>query len=165
MDQDVFAVSHVSKRNTLTIRTTTPASKLPEIIGTSYSKIMEYMSRLNVEPMEEPFVAYYNMDMENLDVEIGFVVLSMPEGHQDGDDDNNDNEDGIKFNIIPPGREISCMYKGPYAESAEAYDKLLEFAEQMGVEVTGTAYEYYYNSPAEVPESELLTKIVFPLKF
>jgi hypothetical protein len=28
----------------------------------------------------------------------------------------------------------------------------------------GVVYEYYYNSPMEVPESELLTKIEFVLK-
>jgi len=29
---------------------------------------------------------------------------------------------------------------------------------------TGVAYEFYLNSPEEVQESELLTRIMFPLK-
>ncbi len=31
-------------------------------------------------------------------------------------------------------------------------------------EPTGVVYEYYYNSPGEIPESELLTKVEFLLK-
>lgn len=33
-----------------------------------------------------------------------------------------------------------------------------------GCEPTGVVYEYYYNSPQEVTESELLTEIEFLLK-
>ena len=29
---------------------------------------------------------------------------------------------------------------------------------------TGVYYEYYFNSPTEVPESELITRIAIPVK-
>lgn len=32
------------------------------------------------------------------------------------------------------------------------------------LESTGTYYDYYLNDPDETPESELLTKVVFPIK-
>lgn len=35
---------------------------------------------------------------------------------------------------------------------------------EKGYEPTGVAYEYYYNSPEEVPVSELLTGIVLPVR-
>ena len=35
---------------------------------------------------------------------------------------------------------------------------------EKGYKPKGVYYEYYYNSPDEVPESELLTRIVMPVK-
>jgi len=44
------------------------------------------------------------------------------------------------------------------------YNAMMEWLEKNKYEATGVAYEFYYNSPMDVPESELLTKIVFPVK-
>nr|WP_281034003.1 GyrI-like domain-containing protein [Methanosalsum zhilinae] len=121
-------------------------------MGEAYHKIMEYMDSINVQPMDVPFVIYYSMDMENLDVEMGFIVPAKVEG-----------KDDIRSSTIPGGREASFVHKGPYAASEQGYIKLLEWIKEQGEEVTGVSYEFYYNSPEEVPEFELLTKIVFPL--
>jgi len=40
----------------------------------------------------------------------------------------------------------------------------MQWISEIGHTPTGVAYEFYYNAPGEVPESELLTKIVFPLE-
>ena len=53
------------------------------------------------------------------------------------------------------------MYKGPYMEMPPAYEAITQWMKEKGYTPTGVAYEFYYNSPEEVPESELLTKIVF----
>jgi len=44
------------------------------------------------------------------------------------------------------------------------YNAMMQWINENGHMPTGVSYEFYYNSPAEVQESELLTKIVFPLK-
>jgi len=46
----------------------------------------------------------------------------------------------------------------------EPYKVIMQWIDDQGHKPTGVYYEFYYNSPAEVPESELLTKIVIPLK-
>ncbi len=40
----------------------------------------------------------------------------------------------------------------------------MQWTKEQGYEPAGIFYEYYFNSPAEVPETELLTRIVMPLK-
>ena len=57
---------------TLTIRATVPAQGLPELIAKSYARIGEYLAELGVGICDVPFVIYYNMDVDALDVEIGF---------------------------------------------------------------------------------------------
>ena len=46
----------------------------------------------------------------------------------------------------------------------QPYNEMIKWISNNGYEPTGIAYEYYYNNPDEVPESELLTRIVMPLK-
>ena len=39
-------------------------------------EIAQYLAEQSEQPAGAPFVAYYNMDMQNLDVEIGFPVTA-----------------------------------------------------------------------------------------
>ncbi len=137
----------------LSVRMITEMEKLPDVIGKSYMKIMAYLEELGEKPIDVPYTAYYNLDMKNLDVEMGFAV-----------DKKLPDKDEIKSGIIPQGRNITYMYKGPYSGMQEAYDKIMKWVNDNNCELQGTYYEYYYNSPEEVEESELLTRIVLPLK-
>jgi len=137
----------------LSIRKITSISKLPEDIGKSYGMIAMYLQEMGEEPMGAPFTAYYNMDMENLDVEMGFPVSKPIEGRGD-----------IKAGKLPEGRYVEGMYKGPYSKISSAYDAISAWMNEKGLTPTGVVYEYYFNTPGEVPDSELLTKIAFPVK-
>ncbi|HOJ84136.1 MAG TPA: GyrI-like domain-containing protein [Bacillota bacterium] len=111
------------------------------------------MDELGEKPVEAAFAGYYNMDMQNMEVEIGFVMTKHLPGKGE-----------IKAGEIPAGRQLSYLFKGPYKEVAPVYDAMMKWVQENGYTPTGVAYEFYYNSPQEVPESELLTKIIFPLK-
>jgi effector-binding domain-containing protein len=116
-------------------------------------KIMSYLDELGEKPLDVPFTAYHNLDMKNLDVEMGFIV-----------DKKLPDKDEMKAEIIPAGKSVIYMYKGAYDGMQKAYDEIMKWISENKYEFTGTYYEYYYNSPEEVTESELLTKIVLPLK-
>ncbi len=137
----------------LTIRKITSVNKLPEEIGRAYGMIAMYMQEMGEQPKEAPYTAYYNMDMENLDVEMGFPVSKPIEGRGE-----------IKSGEIPEGRYVEGMYQGPYSGLAAAYDAINAWLAEKVLNTPGTAYEYYFNTPGQVPDSELLTKIVFPVK-
>ncbi len=55
------------------------------------------------------------------------------------------------------------MYRGPYSESEPVYEEMAEWIKEKGLEPVGICYEYYYND-LQFPESELLTKVVMPIK-
>lgn len=137
----------------LSIRTRTSVGNLPQELGQAYGAIIQYLDEIGEKPSGAAFAAYYNMDMENLDVEMGFVVAKPLDG-----------KGPIKANEIPAGKQVSCIYKGPYQEMAPIYDAMSQWMTNNRLTPTGASYEFYYNSPMEVPESELLTKIMFPLK-
>lgn len=148
-----FEVSEQSARPVLSMRRVTSVDKLPDELGKAYYEIIDHLKTMDEQPADAAFAAYYNMDMENLDVEMGFVLARPLPGKGE-----------IKAGEIPAGKQVAYLFKGPYKEMEPVYKAMMAWMEQEGYTPTGTAYEFYYNSPDEVPDSELLTKIVFPLK-
>lgn len=148
-----FALTEQEAQPVLSIRTRTAVENLPLVIGESYGKIMRHLGEIGEQPAGAPYTAYYNLDMQDLDVEMGFPVARPLPG-----------KDEIKPGEIPRGRYVSCMYKGVYSGMEQPYNEMFKWVEKNGFEPKGVCYEYYFNSPQEVPESELLTKIVIALK-
>ena len=137
----------------LSARIVTPVSGLPEAAGRTYGAIAAYLAELG-EPMVGPaFMAYYNLDMEHLDVEIGFPVVRPVKGRGE-----------LQASILPGGKRAIGYHKGPYTTMAETYAGLEKWMREKGLTPVGTAYEHYFNSPGEVSQSELLTRVEFTLR-
>lgn len=148
-----FELNEQEEQPVLSIRTRTVVENLPKAIGEAYGKIMRYMGELGEPPAGVPYTAYYNLDMKDLDVEMGFPVARVLPGQGE-----------VNAGAIPAGRYATCMYKGPYKQMEEPYNEIFKWMAENGYEPAGVSYEYYYNSPEEVPESELLTKIAIAIK-
>ncbi|MCX8128865.1 MAG: GyrI-like domain-containing protein [Clostridia bacterium] len=137
----------------LSIRTRTAFENLSALIGECYDRIIQYMNELGEQPSDAPFTAYHNLDMNDLDVEMGFPVSRILPG-----------KDEIRSGELPKGKYVSYVYKGAYAGMEQPYNEMFGWIDENGYEKQGVYYEYYLNSPNDVPESELLTRIVMPLK-
>lgn len=137
----------------LSIRTTTSVGELPRVLGGIYGKVALRLGVLGECPAGPPFAAYYNMNMEALDVEGGFPVTRMLPGEGD-----------VEAREIPAGMAATCVHVGPYATMPETYEELSAWMASEGHEPTGTVYEFYLNDPGKTPPEELKTEIVFPLK-
>jgi effector-binding domain-containing protein len=148
-----FDVVETQAQPALAIRTVTSVDHLPQDIGKAYGAIIAYLTEKGEQALGPAFVAYYNMDMQKLEVEIGFPVAKEIAGNGD-----------ILAVHLPAGRKATCMYKGPYKDMAPTYAAMNGWMSDNGYVPTGVVYEFYYNSPEEVPESELLTKIEFLLR-
>ena len=140
-------------RPALSIRTRTSVQALPEVVGQAYGKIAGYLAELGKVPAGAPFVAYYNMDMQDLDIEIGFPVAKPQEGKGE-----------IRASQVPGGKLAFALHTGPYREIGPAYEALTQYVREQGCEPTGVSYEFYLNDPQETPPAELQTQVVFPLK-
>ncbi len=138
---------------TLSIRCRTSVQGLPQLLGEAYGRIAAYLAGSGETPAGAPFTAYYNMDMQDLDVEIGFPVSKSLAG-----------KDDIQASEIPGGKLAFALHTGPYSECGLAYEALTQFVKEQGFEATGAAYEFYLNDPQETPQAQLQTQIVFPLK-
>jgi effector-binding domain-containing protein len=148
-----FEMTEQALQPVLSVRTRTSVTNLPQELGKAFGAVISYLEEKGEKASGPAFAAYYNMDMENLDVEIGFPVAKAIAGKGD-----------ITAGSIPAGKQASCMYKGSYKDMSPTYEAMTAWMNEKGYVPTGVVYEFYYNSPGEVPESEMLTKIVFLLK-
>lgn len=137
----------------LAIRARTAVDNLPQVLADAYKKIMEYLAEMGESPAGPPFTAYYNTDMQNLDVEIGYPVFETLPG-----------KDEIKPGEIPPGKYAVCLHIGPYDKIELAYNALGQWIKERDLVPTGVAYEHYLNDPQQTPQDQLKTRLAFPLK-
>jgi effector-binding domain-containing protein len=136
----------------LSIRTRCPYSKLVPKAFASFEAIEDYLSTLDEEPSDRPFIAFYNQDKEDMDVELGYPVSKELAGNSD-----------IEASQIPGGKKLTCLYKGPYQQMEAAYHAMSGYIGEKGLNPTGVMYKTYLNTPGEVPDEELLTRIVYLL--
>jgi effector-binding domain-containing protein len=136
---------------TLSVRTHAAVEQLPQVFGQTYGAIMQYLGELGERPVGMPFAAYYNMDMQNLDIEIGFPVSRpLPDRGE------------LKSGALPAGKIATTMHFGSYDSIGPAYEALTQFVQASSYTPSGVAYEFYF-SPPETPPAEIQTQIMFPL--
>lgn len=138
---------------TIGIQTNSPVQDLPQVIPQSNQMIAEYLGQLGQNPSGAPFAAYYNMDMQNLHVEIGFLSSSKVPG-----------KGNIQPGLIPGGKAASCLHVGPYSAIGNAHDALHHWVTEKGYESAGVYYEIYLNNPADTPPEALQTQIFTMLR-
>jgi len=138
-------------RPVLSVRTHAAVQEMPHVLGNVYGRIMVRLGELKVQPTGMPFVIYYNMDMSNLDIEVGFET---PDGLAGKGD--------IQSGKIPAGKAVSLIYTGPYEECGPAYEAMGQWMKENNLVGTGVAIEFYLNDPQETPPAQ--TRIEMPLK-
>lgn len=149
----IFQIVETEKQPALVVKKTVSVKEMPQAVGAAYGMIVNYILGRGIEPLGPAFIAYYNMDMEHLEVEIGFPTMEEIQGSGE-----------VVAVMIPAGKKAVGYHKGAYGEIAPVYDKLAAWAVDKGHIPSGIAYEHYFNSPGEIPESELLTRVEFLLK-
>ncbi|HZY42650.1 MAG TPA: GyrI-like domain-containing protein, partial [Anaerolineae bacterium] len=137
---------------TLSVRTRAAAGQLPQLFGQTYGVIMQYLGELGEQPVGMSFAAYYNMDMQDLDIEIGFPVSRpLPD------------RGNIHSGALPAGPIAVTMHIGPYDTVGPAYEALTHYAQANGYAPSGVAYEFYFSDPQTPPE-QIQTQVMFPLQ-
>ena len=138
---------------TLVVRTRTAVERLPQVLGPAWGRVMACAGKAGAAPSDAPFVAYHNLDMQDLDVEIGFAFARALEGEGD-----------MQASEIPAGQAAQCVHVGPFDQMAAAYEALQAFVAGRGLHPAGPSYEYYLDDPQEVPLEQLRTRVVMPVR-
>ena len=73
-------------------------------------------------------------------------------------------DEGLKIHTLPGGTFLSLVYKGPHASLHGAWSRVFAYVEEKQFRIAGPGREVYYNDPALVPETELLTELQLPVE-
>jgi effector-binding domain-containing protein len=71
--------------------------------------------------------------------------------------------DGFAVQRLPATLVAVTTHRGPYDQVAPAYERLTEWIDAHGFEVSGPPMEMYLNDPGTVPPDEYLTEILIPV--
>ena len=148
-----ISVYRQTAQDTIEVRTRTNVQNLGELAGVVYEKLFSYIAENKAVSTDVPFITYHNTDMSDLDVGIGIPVSGELPARGE-----------ITPRKMPEIDIVSCIFRGPYSDTAETYNEIHEWMAANYYKPTGIVREYYFNSPGSVPDDELLTKIVFPIK-
>ncbi len=145
----------IESQNVMYISKSLPHEKLHEV-GIYFDKVMQYIIS-NGGEITGSFLRYVdNSTMQLMNLEICIAVKSfLPEN------------DEIKSKTIEETNEImACgILKGSYSGLGEFYKQMDDFIRAQGkTYADGAMWEIYLNNPANVPEDELLTEILIPVK-
>lgn len=137
-------------RPVLSVKTHVEVQDLPSVLSDVYGRIMQYLADLKMQPTGHPFVLYNNMDMSNLDIEVGFETPAGLVGKGD-----------LQPGIIPAAKVVSLIYTGPYEGCGPAYEAMAQYLKDNNKMGTGVAIEFYLNDPQVDPPAQ--TRIEMPL--
>jgi effector-binding domain-containing protein len=132
----------------LTIRTRTAASSISSLFREGFSEIAALLAGQGMAPAGPSFALYYNMDMEDLDVEFGFPAPGAATGGG-----------RVVQSGTPYGKAVTTLYIGPYEEIGPVYEALMQWIDTNGLVPSGMAYEVYLNDPAVTPPEILKTQV------
>lgn len=122
----------------------------------SFRKISSYLEERKLLCAGAPIVCFHNMDLDNLDVEVGFPVANHTVFNY------MDEENEILKKIVPIQKIITAIDLGPYELQDSTLEELFLWAKDRGYELHGDIY-YQYLNDLNRPSSEYLTKMMLPI--
>lgn len=127
-------------RPAISIRMRVSLKELYQLLGRIFEQLFQYISESGAIPVGPPFEAYYDMDLQNLDVELGVPVSKkLPDKGE------------IKYSEIPGGNMATCLYV-PWEAVEPPYDVLKKWIKKNGYEDTGVVYVMYLDGLHADPE-------------
>jgi effector-binding domain-containing protein len=146
------AEKELPTQTALTVRKRVTVAALPQAMGEAFGAIMSHLQTGGAQPVGPPYTLYPGEMAQEFDV---IVCMPVAPGATAGP--------GTDLEEVPGGAVASVLHKGPYSGIGAAYEALQAWMEVNGRRPGGPPREVYLNSPSEVPESELLTEIDWPV--
>lgn len=149
-----FETRRVEAQPILGIRATSTMEKLPEILGSLFGEVYEYIQQSGQQPTGMPFSRYHSMDGGTVDLECGMPVASAMEG-----------TGRVQAGELPAGTVATVTHLGPYDNLPQSWSALTEWMGSQGLQPAGAPWEVYATDPgAEPDQSKWRTDIFFPVR-
>ncbi|MDH3293170.1 MAG: GyrI-like domain-containing protein [Acidimicrobiia bacterium] len=130
-----------------------PMAELPEFFGRAFGRVMEAAISAGVSIVGPPVAFYPTMPDETVHVEAGFPTSAPIE--PDGD---------VHSLELPAVKAVVGLHVGPYEALESAYNRVMAWASEQGLQPAGMMWEYYLTDPQAEPDpAKWETKVVWPV--
>ena len=120
--------------------------------GEALSRIDALLAAHGVCTASSAMACFHNMDLEQLDVEVGYHFAQELPGQGD-----------VVCHSCPSHRIVTAIDRGPYEQQDATLMELFDYIQTQKLTMQGPIYYYYLNEPNR-PESEYLTKMAIPVE-
>lgn len=127
-------------------------AEMPQRMGEAFQRVYECTTRVDAQPEGPAFAQYLSME-EPFEFRAGFPVARKFEPGN-----------GVEVSELPGGEVISTIHLGPYDRLEEAYEALMAYARENGLQPGDSMWEFYWNDPQTTDPEDLKTEIVMPLR-
>lgn len=147
-----IVVKELPDQLALTVGRRVSMQNVAEAMGQAFGALMAHAEATGAHWAGPPFCYYPGPVGEEFDV---VVCMPVVPGASAGE--------GVALETVAGGKVASTMHRGPYAAVGETYAGLQAWMDAHGHTPAGPPREVYLNDPANVPESDLLTEIDWPI--
>jgi effector-binding domain-containing protein len=155
---DLMNIEIINKESEIAVAIKFEAVKftqMADVMVKGYQKLFDYVTKCGKQIAGVPYCKYTNGSENYMkwDIELGIPVSEpLPEQGE------------IYMSKTCEGKALTAMHKGAYKDIEKTYAPMMQYLAENKLESTGIYYDYYLSNPDNTPESELLTKVIFPLK-
>lgn len=128
-------------------------NEIASAVGRMYGLLWDFIMRRGLRVVGPPFIYYHSWSDESADLECGFPVSEPFEG-----------EGSIRPFTLPSLRAARGTHVGPYDRLVETYGSMERWIRSQGYEPADHMWEAYLNDPEKVPDEELMTEVIWPIK-
>jgi effector-binding domain-containing protein len=135
------------------IRAITTQADIASTFTTLAAEIAEFLKEHDVSPVGAPYVRYFHVGADRVDMEVGVKVSGEIEGNA-----------RVEIGELPGGAVATTVHTGPYEGLVDAYAALIEWIRDNGRKETGSPWEVYAINPEGDPGSDQWqTQIFWPI--
>ena len=131
-------------------------SDISKNMGLAFQAVGDLIARKGITSATKPLSVYYGYDPKIMTFRAGFLVSAEDAEKAEGD---------VKADVLPSGKVLNYIHKGPYAKLRVSYDAAMKYIDENGMTIGEPTWEIYLNEPDDVEtEDELKTDIYITVK-
>jgi effector-binding domain-containing protein len=129
-------------------------SDISQNMGVAFQNVLDFITKNDIVAVGKPLSVYYTYDETVMTFQAGFLVSAEDASKAEGE---------VKTGVLPAGKVLNFIHRGPYAKLRVSYGEMMRYLEEKGLAVGVPTWEVYLNEPDKVPEEKLETDIYVTL--
>ncbi len=144
----------VKSQKALLISVRCTESEIGDKLSAAYTEILAYMKQSDLEVAGPTFALIHFYSKAKVEMEAGVPVADSVQGGK-----------RIYYKELLGGKAVQCLYRGDFANTIKAHQRVSEWIRREGRKEAGSPMEVYLTDPAvELDTSKLETLVVYPIR-